>query len=303
MGSIVHLGRIGLEHDAFEELNTARVAIPETNGLVAGSRVLLRGVEVGHVTAVHSSATGIAVDWNYDRGVRIPAESRFRIDNLSALGETYLSVLPSSSAGPYLADGAQVPADQVQVPTTFDELSQRLTVLLEQVEPEQIRAIFATVDTALPEDPWVLNDLNRVGELLASMLVQQSSNLTSVLTAVQPLLRQSGTVPADLAATSPIIEDFGAGFHEVLGAIHFVSSFAPLNDGIKYGAGPLFDELQTFLHDTAADLHTLGTELLPGVQAGGAALSTVNIGQLLDNALAATGTGDAVTVHLDLPGR
>ncbi|WP_174187455.1 MlaD family protein [Nocardia barduliensis] len=302
-GSLLYLGEIGLEHDAFAELNTASMAIPETNGLVAGSRVLLRGVPVGQVTAVHSSAAGISVEWNYHRDTSIPVGSRFRIDNLSALGETYLAVLPPSSAGPYLPDGAEIPAEQVVVPTTFDQLSQRLTTMLEQVHPDQIRAIFATIDTALPEDPWVLNDLHRAGEILASMLLQQSSNLTTLLHTVQPLLRETGSVPGALAATTPIVTDFGSGFRGTLAGIHFAASFGPLKDGIEFGAGPLIDQLQAFLDDTAADLDTLGTDLLPGVQAGGAALSTVNIGQLLDNALAATGTGDAVTVRIQLPGR
>ncbi|WP_040801067.1 MlaD family protein, partial [Nocardia higoensis] len=223
--SLVYLGRIGLEHDAFGEVRTASMVIPETNGLVAGSRVLVRGVAVGHVTAVHASAAGITVDWNYDGETGIPADSRYRVDNLSALGEAYLSVLPQTSTGPYLEDGAEIPAEKVSVPTTFDELSQRLTTMLEQVEPEQIRAIFATVDVALPEDPWVLGDLSRAGELLAGTLLQQSGNLTDLFNAVQPVLRQTGTVPGDLAAAAPLLTDFGEGFRGTLAGIYFAASF------------------------------------------------------------------------------
>ncbi|MFC8529929.1 MlaD family protein [Nocardia sp. NPDC057227] len=302
-GSLVYLGDIGLEPGAFADTSTASMTIPDTNGLVAGSRVLLRGVQVGHISAVHTSAAGVTVDWNYERDTRIPVASRFRVDNLSALGEAYLAVLPPSSSGPFLADGAAVPAEQIVVPTTFDELSRRLTTLLEQIEPEQVSAIFATVDTALPEDPWVLGDLNRAGRLLSAMLLQRSGSLTRLLDTIQPLLRQTATVPDDLAATTPMLADFGSGFRDLLGGIHFAASFGPLKDGIEYGAGPLIDQLQGFLDDTAADLNILGTELLPGVTAGGAALSTVNIGRLLDNALAATGPGDAVTVRVTVPGR
>jgi hypothetical protein len=32
-------------------------------------------------------------------------------------------------------------------------------------------------------------------------------------------------------------------------------------------------------------------------------MSTVDVGRLLDNALASTGSGDAITVHLRPPGR
>ncbi|MBH0781020.1 MlaD family protein [Nocardia bovistercoris] len=300
--SLVYLDRLGLEHDAFADKKTASLSIPDTNGLVVGSRVLVRGIPVGHVTEVHSSAGGIRIDWNYDRKYRIPVDSRFRVDNLSALGETYLAVVPAA-AGPYLTDDAVIPADHVVVPTTFKELSERLTVLLEQVEPDRVRRIFETVDTALPDDPWVLGDLSRAGELLAGMLIQQSTNLTTVLSGMQPILRGTGTVPGDLASATPILGDFGSGFRDLLAGISFAASFGPLKDGIEFGAGPLLDQLQAFLDDTAADLHTLGVELLPGVRAAGAAMATVNIGQLLDNATAAVASGDAVTVRVRPPGR
>ncbi|MET7773185.1 MlaD family protein [Nocardia sp. NPDC005366] len=301
--SLLYLDRLGLDYDALAEVRTANLSIPDTNGLVVGSRVLLRGVEIGHITRVHSSAAGIDVEWNYDRGYRIPADSRFRVDNLSALGETYLAVLPAAAAGPYLADEAVIPADRVVVPTTFKELSERLTTLLEQVEPERIREIFATIDVALPDDPWVLGDLSRAGELLAGTLTQQSANLTTVLSSIQPILRNTGTVPGDLVGATPLLADFGSGFRELLAGIYFAASFGPLKDGIEFGAGPLIDQLQAFLDDTAADLHTLGVDLLPGVQAGTAAMATVNIGRLLDNAIAATASGDAVTVRIRPPDR
>lgn len=301
VSSLLYLDRLGLEHDAFADVKTASLSIPDTNGLVVGSRVLIRGIPIGHVTRVHSSVAGIDVEWNYERGYRIPSDSRFRVDNLSALGEAYLAVLPTASAGPYLADDAVIPADRVIVPTTFKELSERLTGLLEQIEPDRIREIFATVDVALPDDPRVLADLSRAGELLAGTLTRQSANLGTLLTALQPVLRNSGTVPGDLAATTPILADFGSGFRDLLAGISFAASFGPLKDGIEFGAGPLIDQLQAFLDDTAADLHVLGVELLPGVRAGTAAMATVNIGQFLDQAIAAT-SGDAVTVRLRLPG-
>ncbi|WP_109529494.1 MULTISPECIES: MlaD family protein [Nocardia] len=303
VSSLLYLDSLGLEHDAFADVKTASLSIPDTNGLVVGSRVLIRGVAIGHVTRVHSSAAGIDVEWSYDSDYRIPTDSRFRVDNLSALGETYLAVIPTVAAGPYLAEDAVIPADRVVVPTTFKELSQRLTTLLEQIEPERIREIFATVDLALPDDPWVLGDLSRAGELLAGTLTRQSANLTTLLSSIQPILLRTGTVPGDLAGATPILGDFGSGFSDVLAGIHFAASFGPLKDGIEFGAGPLLDQLQAFLHDTSADLHTLGVDLLPGIRAGTAAMATVNVGQLLDTAIAATSSGDAVTVRVGPPGR
>ncbi|MEV5835936.1 MlaD family protein [Nocardia sp. NPDC052112] len=301
--SLLYLGRIGLETEAFADVRTATMAVPDTNGLVIGSRVLLRGVPIGHVTAVHSSAEKIDIAWNYDSEYRIPVNSRFRVDNLSALGESYLAVIPATASGPYLGDAATIPAAQVVVPTTFKELSARLTKMLEQVEPQRIQEIFQTMDVALPEDAWVLGDLSHAGELLAGALTHQSGNLTTLLTSMQPLLLETGSVPGDLAAATPIVAAFGDGFRGVLGGIYFAASFGPLKDGIENGAAPLIDQLQVFLDKNSGDLNTLGVDLLPGVRAGAASMATVNIGQFLDNALASTTPGDGITMHIRPPGR
>ncbi|MFE2996958.1 MlaD family protein [Nocardia sp. NPDC059246] len=301
--SFVYMNHLGLQTGAFEHTKTAMMAVSDTNGLVAGSRVLLRGVAIGTVTDVDTSADHIEVALKYDDGYHIPAGSRFRIDNLSALGETYLAVQPDSDAGPYLADHATIDTKQIVVPTTFKELSARLTRLLEQVDPQRVQDIFHMLDVALPDDSRVLGDLNHAGELLASTITQQSGNLTTLLKAMQPLLLQSDSVPGDLAGAAPDMVGFAQGLTDVIEGMHFAVDFGPLRDGIKYGASPFLDDLQGFLDKSAGDLQVLGVDLLPGVRAGAAAMRTVNLGQVLDNALAATASGDALAIHVQIPGR
>lgn len=300
--SFVYMNHVGLDIDLLQHVRTASMSIPDTNGLAVGSRVLLRGVAIGHVTGITPGPDRAEISWKYDNGYRIPMDSRFRVDNLSALGEAYVAVSPATESGPYLADGATVPATHVVVPTTFQELSARLTRMLEQVEPDRVREIFETIDVALPDDSWILGDLSRAGELLAQTLTQRSGDLTQLLGKLQPLLQGTGTVPDDLAGATPRLAAFGSGFDDMLGGVHFAASFGPLTS-IRDGAAPLIDQLQAFLDKSAGDLHTLGVDLLPGVRAGAAAMSTVDVGRLLDNALDSTSSGDAITVHLRPPGR
>ncbi len=82
---------------------------------------------------------------------RSPESSIFRLDNLSALGESYVAVMPDGKAGPFLSEGGQrVDQRRVLVPTTFKELSQRLTVLLRQVDPTKVRRIVGRWTRACP---------------------------------------------------------------------------------------------------------------------------------------------------------
>lgn len=301
-GSFVYMSRLGLDISPLDDPHTATMSLPDSNGLVLGSRVLVRGIAVGSVTAIDATAENVQVSWDYDSDYNIPMDSTFRVDSLSALGEAYVAVTPRDAGGPYFADNAVIPDDRIVVPTPFQELSERLTKLLDQVEPDKLREIFETVDVALPEDPWVLGNLNHAGTLLAQALTEQSDNLTDVLNRMQPILQSTGTIPGDLVATTPHLQDFGTGFTDLLAGIYFANDFGPLTS-IEDGAAPLIDELQAFLDKSAADLQILGVDLLPGVSAGAAAMSTVDIGQFLDNALAATDSGDALTIHVRTPAR
>jgi virulence factor Mce-like protein len=303
IASFLYMDRLGLHTGVGDEVRTAQLVITDTNGLVVGSRVLLRGIAIGYVTELTPSAERVDVTWEYDRSYSIPSDSSFRVDNLSALGEPYVAVLPTSTSGPYLEDNATISPDQVVVPTTFKELSERLTRLLEQVEPDQVQNIFATIDTGLPEDVDVPGNLSRAGELLASTFTQQSDNFTTLLSTLQPLLMSSETIPGGLRGVTPHLAPFGAGFSGVLDGIRFAVQKGPLRDGIEYGVSPFLVELQKFLDQSATDLNTIGVDLLPGVTAGATSMRTVNVGNLLDVLLESTTTEGAVTVHVPTPGR
>jgi len=303
IASVLYMTTLGLQVKVLEDLRSVTMTVPDTNGLVVGSRVLLRGVPIGNVTAIQPSADGVQVEWDYKRDYQIPVDSQFRLDNLSALGEPYVSVLPPSDFGPYLGDDAHIPADHVTVPTTVKELSARLTRLLEQVQPDQLQRIFRELDTALPEGTQVLQDLSRAGALLASVLIDNTNDMTDLLNNAQSLLMDSAWVGPGLSGTGVDIARFGTGLNGFLNAAADTSVNAPLPDGIALGTGPFLADLQRFLDKAAPDIKILAVDLLPAVRSGAASIRTIDIGHLLDNALASTASGDAVTIRLSVPGK
>ncbi|MGX6511026.1 MlaD family protein [Rhodococcus sp. SJ-2] len=300
--SFVYMSQSGLRTGFMEDVYTARVEVPDTNGLVEGSRVLLRGIAIGEVTDITASADGIDVAWKYNRDQPIAVDSTIRLDNLSALGEPFLAVWPHTASGPFLEDHAVVSPEQVVVPTTFEELSERLTGLLTQVEPEGVRDIFRTLDVALPDDPRVHGNLTRAGELMAATLTQNSDQFTTLLRTVQPLLLDSESIPEGLRGTVPRVAEFGSGFTDLLAGIRFASDKGPLNAGIKYGASPFIGELQKFLDATAGDLEIIGVNLLPAMSEAANSIRAMDIGTLMNNILTSTESGDAVTVKVEAPG-
>lgn len=300
--SFTYMLHAGLRTGIGEDVNTASVQVQDTNGLVVGARVLLRGIEIGEITAITASADSVDVTWKYDQGQPIPVDSAFRVDNLSALGEPVLVVLPNAADGPYLEDGAVVAPGRVVVPTTFEELSERLTNLLTQVNPDQVQEIFRTLDVALPDDPRVYGNINRTGDLLAATVTQNADSLTTVLRTLQPLLQTSQPIPQGMREALPHLAAFGSGFQDLLRGIRFAADRGPLNAGIADGASPLIGELQVFLDATAPDLETIGVNLLPAVSSAANSIRSVDIGRLMDTVLTSTESGDALTVHLAAPG-
>ncbi|MGW0021464.1 MlaD family protein [Rhodococcus sp. NPDC003382] len=300
--SFVYMGQAGLQTGLGEDAYTAEVEVPDTNGLVVGSRVLMRGIEIGEVADITASADAVHVAWKYDRNSPIPADSTIRLDNLSALGEPFLAVWPQSTAAQYLEDGAVIDDDQVYVPTTFEELSEKLTNLLTQVEPEGVRDIFRTLDVALPDDPRVHGNLSRSGELMAATLTRNADTFTTILRTIQPLLMDSVTVSTGMHASAPWLVGLLSGLTDLADAVRDVQDQGMLNDGIEYGASPFIGELQKFLDATAADLEVIGVNLLPAVSEAANSIRAMDIGTLINNVLASTESGDALTLNVEIPG-
>ncbi|GAB24052.1 Mce family protein [Gordonia polyisoprenivorans NBRC 16320 = JCM 10675] len=302
--SIYYMTTVGLQIADVTDTRTAKMVVADSNGLMVGSRVLLRGVQIGEVTSIDPIADGVEVTWKYGKSYRIPEGSAVRLDDLSALGESYVAVLPTTQDGPYLANGATVPRQNVAQPTTFRELSSRVTDFLKQVNPDEVQRIFTELDVGFPDGADVINDLNRAGTLLAEQITQQRDNLITLLSTLQPLLMRSGNIPADLAQSAPLMKQFGPSFALLL---HGIGDAKPiignsvgvsLHDAIMNGASPFLAIVQKLLDESSGDLHVIGVNLLPAAQAGAAAMSTVRLSPVLGTLLGATTPNGALTIRV-----
>ncbi|MEO9330568.1 MlaD family protein [Gordonia aurantiaca] len=300
--SLVYMSSLGLPLE-LDDKKTASMTIGDSNGLVVGSRILLRGSDIGRVTALRPNAEGVRVDLEYENDVQIPTRSDFRVDNLSALGETYVSVSPVVESGPYLADGEHIDPSRVVVPATIKELSQRFTNLLNQVDEKKIQSIFAEIDRGLPEGSRTIATIERAGIITAAMMQDTSGSLNQVLTNAQTMLLDSGFIPPGLGGAAPHMASFGKGFDDVMSAAVSFTHFAPLPDALAFGTGPLLSNIQAFLDRSAMDIKILAVDLLPAAQSSAQSLRSINLGTLLDRAMTATAVGGALSVEVSPRGK
>lgn len=296
--SVVYMTTIGLPVARDFGVRTASLTVQQTSGLLPGSKVLYRGVEIGRVTKVKPSLTGVEVSWNYQDEYRIPTASTFRVDNLSALGETYLGVIPpdSGDTGPSLAEGATLAADQVEVPTTVDELSARVVRLLEQVHSKDIDTIVDAMNVGLVRDRSVLSNLQHGSTLLESTIVATRAPLETLLDKFQGLLVNGSQVSDALASSREGLTVFGDEFKKFLDwCVTFIVE-DNLPTELTDGAGPFLEHALSNLDRAAPDIKVLGDAGLPAVEQATGRLKGVDLSQLLKTALATAGDGDGIVV-------
>lgn len=299
VASLFYMGSVGLSVTDNVNVRYASMTLPHTNGLVEGSRVLFRGVPIGKVVAVEPSIDGASVKWNYKRDYKIPVDSHYRVDNLSALGETYLGIMPNDDPGTSLENNAVLAATSVTVPTTIDEFSARFTRLVEQINSEQVRSIIDETNTGFVDDPAILSKLSKAGALLESTILSTRGSLQTLLEDFQPLLSNGADISDALAASGEPVKRFMAGVK--VAALNGAATLAVYSHAPEVLTGPtaeLLDRVQAFLDKSAPDLKILADAALPSVAAGTAHLKTVDLSQLMKTALATAGSGDGVVVHV-----
>lgn len=301
VASCVAIGHQGVPWLPATDQRHASLSVADANGLVRGAKVLLRGVPIGEITDVVAAADAVRVDLRYAARRRIPVDSSFRIESLSALGESYLSVLPNTAEGPYLDDNQRIDVRSVATPATFGELSAALTRLLDGIEPGTVNTLIDELGSALPTDPAVAQQLARAGSLLTTTLLMSRAPIRDLLVSGQNLLDRGPRIGPALAAAGIPVRDTGTSFATLAQtAIEMMRS----NDYprvVEIGPLDFFRRLREFEDRIGGDTAQLTTRLLPGIQTAAAAMGAIDISRLLDSAVAAVATPGAVTLRVGPP--
>ena len=88
---------------------TVKVHLAETGGLFTHSNVTYRGVSVGRVGPIGLTDDGVVAELRIDNSAPpIPTALQAVVANLSAVGEQYIDLRPTSTGAPYLGDGAVI---------------------------------------------------------------------------------------------------------------------------------------------------------------------------------------------------
>lgn len=202
-----YFGSLGLRVHPPAERTNLSIDIPEINSLVVGSNVLLRGVPVGKVSNTSTSLHAATVDFWIDRRYRVPVDSEVRIENLSALGESYITLLPRSDSGPVLQDGQRIAMEAITQSPSISELAKSVVRVLDQVDIGAVKRIVEQRDTALPNPTTVLPHLSRTSMLLKNTAADMRGRGRILLDNFQALLTNAEWVGPVLTGLKPSIAE------------------------------------------------------------------------------------------------
>lgn len=257
--------------------------VPETNGLVVGSNVLLRGVPVGKVTDTGTSVNAATVGFYVDGRYPVPVDTEVRLENLSALGESYIELLPRSDGGQILKDNQHISSESVTQPPSISELATSMVRVLNQLDPDAIKRIISESDAALPDPNVVLPNLSRASNQFNNMINNMHGQGRVLLGNFQTLLRNAEWVYPDLTAIVPNGVNAGIFWQDFFKHIPILFS-RDQPEGIK-NLNNLVARIQALLDANGGDLKILGEALQPKLNEIAATLMNFDSGQILDHFL------------------
>ncbi|WP_273735218.1 MlaD family protein [Mycolicibacterium septicum] len=297
--ALAYIGSLGVRVGAPSNRTNISMEVADVNSLVVDSNVLLRGVPVGKVTNIKSALSGATVDFYIDGHYAVPLDSEVRLENLSALGESYIGLVPQSRGGPMFQDGQRVATERVIAPASISQLTTSVVRVLNQADPDALKRIVGEVDTALPDVNAVLPNLSRTSTLLRNVTADMNGRGRDLLDNFQTLLQNAGWVGPLLSDVAPMLPPVGRDTGKIFSA---TSVFLVYQANVLVpNLNKLLDRIQKFLDSNGGDLKVLGTEMLPHLKGIAGSLMNFDTGQILSNILATMPEDGAVTLHVTIP--
>lgn len=272
--------------------------VADISGLEVGSKVLLRGVQVGRISGIKSAIDAATIDFYIGDRFNVPVDTDVSLENLSALGESYVNLVPRTEGGPMLQSGHRIAT--VTQPASVSELATSVVRVLNQLDPVALDRIIGEVDAALPPPSSVLPNLSRTSMLLRNTAADMHGRGRDLLDNFQTLLANAdwvGPLIADLSGQlygyNPHLRDLFATFPPLIETGHPEPMY-------KFDA--FLGRIQGLLDTSAVDFKVIGDRFKPHIVAIGGSLLNFDTAQIFANMLATIPEDGAVQLHVDLAG-
>lgn len=128
---------------------TVTVELAQTGGLYSTSNVTYRGSEVGRVTSIYLTSSGVAAELSLKSGIDIPSDLTAAVHSQSAIGEQYLELRPRSETSPPLKNGDVIPVSRTSAPADINSLLDAVSAGLKAVPRDNLKTVIDESYTAV----------------------------------------------------------------------------------------------------------------------------------------------------------
>jgi phospholipid/cholesterol/gamma-HCH transport system substrate-binding protein len=248
-----------------KKVTRVTLMLDTSGGLLPTSQVTMRGIKVGRVAGIQTTATGLAVSIDLDGTHPIPIDSGISVENLSAAGEQYINFNPKLIAPPYLSDGTTIPADRVTPSVTVSQLLARANSLLSALNPDDVRTIVSNVSGAFAGNDDTLDSLATTAGLFAKVVQENRELLATLFSNVSALTTGLGDLNAGavFSATGEILPQTIPAFIALIRQFNALSQTGNGVLGEDRAVGTLVAKLGDYIDTLAGPLSTFATVLQP----------------------------------------
>jgi len=127
---------------------TVKLQLAQSGYLYPSSNVTYRGTEVGTVTAVRLTDSGVEADLSLNSDIPIPSDLDAQVHSQTAIGEQYVALLPRDAAPP-LKEGDVIPRDRTSVPPNISALLDAANRGVEAIPNDNLKTVIDESYTAL----------------------------------------------------------------------------------------------------------------------------------------------------------
>jgi phospholipid/cholesterol/gamma-HCH transport system substrate-binding protein len=167
---------------------TVQMELPQAGGLYVTGNVTYRGTEVGRVTAVHLSETGVVAELSLKSGVDIPRDLKAEVHSQSAIGEQYVELLPRNDTSPPLKNGDVIALKDTSVPTDINSVLDAVKTGLQAIPRESLKTVIDESYTAVGGLGSELSTIVRAGTELSIAARENLDPLLALIDNAQPVL-------------------------------------------------------------------------------------------------------------------
>ncbi|GBG39074.1 MCE family protein [Mycobacterium montefiorense] len=120
---------------------TVTMELPESGGLYGTGNVTYRGFEVGRVESVRLTDTGVQAVLSLKSGIDIPSDLKAEVHSQTAIGESYVELLPRNATAPPLKDGDVIPLADTSVPPDINALLSATNTALGAIPHDNLKTV------------------------------------------------------------------------------------------------------------------------------------------------------------------